>query len=64
MTPRVDFSNMTPVTTGLMHVDPPGFATVPVKPIFDTLPMGKFVPGVEKKGGVPENERAIVLLSP
>jgi len=59
----VDPSKKKPVDAGVVTVDAKGFAKVEFKPVLDIEQADKFALSVEKKGGVPEGEGPIVLLS-
>lgn len=60
----VDPTKKAPVNAGVVTIDPQGFAKVAFKPTLDIQQADKFALSVEKKGGVPQNEGPIVLLSP
>lgn len=60
----VDPAKQKPVNAGIVQVDDQGFAKVEFKPVVEIEKASNFAISVEKKGGVPENEGPIVLLSP
>jgi anti-sigma-K factor RskA len=59
----VDPKQVKPVNAGIVKVDEQGFAKVQFKPTIDVSKADKFALSVEKKGGVPQNEGPIILLS-
>ena len=60
----VDPTKKNPVNAGVVTIDPKGYAKVAFKPVLDIQQADKFALSVEKKGGVPQGEGPIVLLSP
>lgn len=60
----VDPSHQSPVNAGVVRVDEQGFARVSFKPAAAIAQADKFAISVEQRGGVPQNEGPIVLLSP
>lgn len=60
----VDPEKAAPVDAGVVRVDDQGFARVRFKPTATIAKADKFAISVERRGGVPQNEGPIVLLSP
>ncbi len=60
----VDPAQSAPVNAGVVQVSEDGFARVRFKPVSAVTSADKFAISVERRGGVPQNEGPIVLLSP